>query len=109
MASFANESFNSEFLCSITYLFHILGNVIFRKIVLFGSVVDVISQPDLDGIAFRLAQIYTRKHYWNNGNVNQYYRPYWTSLVQYNDNDNEIFFIAMKLHNVHSIYKTTHI
>ena len=24
------------------------------------------------------------------------------------DNDNEIFFIAMKLHNVHSIYKTTH-
>ena len=25
-----------------------------------------------------------------------------------NDNDNEIFFIAMKLHNVHSIYKTTH-
>ena len=25
-----------------------------------------------------------------------------------NDNDNEIFFFAMKLHNVHSIYKTTH-
>ena len=24
-----------------------------------------------------------------------------------NDNDNEIFFIDMKLHNVHSIYKTT--
>ena len=27
-----------------------------------------------------------------------------------NDNDNEIFFIAMKLHNVHSIYKNnTHV
>ena len=25
-----------------------------------------------------------------------------------NDNDNEIFFIDMKLHNVHSIYKTIH-
>ena len=25
-----------------------------------------------------------------------------------NDNDNEMFFIDIKLHKVHSIYKTTH-